>query len=179
MGFQFMLPGIKAQTDTIPAVKAQTDTISAVKTKTDLIPAAGPPSATDYSAGRAAKIDNLDATISSRLATSSYSAPPSPDTIWAAAARTLTAYPSVIKSIQYGTVTLNTPVSIAPVNLAKAVLMNLGIDSVGGYSSINNSVSTGARLVFVNSTTINLVITGSIYPAIVSATANFVVVEFN
>jgi hypothetical protein len=49
--------------------------VAAIKAKTDLIPAGGPPAASDYTAARAAKIDNLDATISSRLASASYTAP--------------------------------------------------------------------------------------------------------
>jgi hypothetical protein len=40
--------------------------VAAIKAKTDLIPAAGPASAADYTAARAAKLDNLDATTSSR-----------------------------------------------------------------------------------------------------------------
>lgn len=49
--------------------------IAAIKAKTDLIPAGGPPAASDYTAARAAKLDNLDATVSSRLASASYTAP--------------------------------------------------------------------------------------------------------
>lgn len=56
----------------VAAVKADT---AAVKLKTDLIPAGGPAAATDYTAARAAKLDNLDATVSSRLATAGYTAP--------------------------------------------------------------------------------------------------------
>lgn len=47
----------------ILAVKGDT---AAVKLKTDLIPAGGPPAATDYTTARAAKLDNLDAAISTR-----------------------------------------------------------------------------------------------------------------
>jgi hypothetical protein len=47
----------------VAAVKAET---AAIKAKTDLIPAGGPAAATDYTAARAAKLDNLDATVSSR-----------------------------------------------------------------------------------------------------------------
>jgi hypothetical protein len=42
--------------------------VAAIKAKTDLIPAAGPPSAADWTAVRAALLDRLDAAISSRLA---------------------------------------------------------------------------------------------------------------
>lgn len=58
--------------------------ISDIKAKTDLIPAGGPAAATDYTSGRAAKLDNLDAAVSTRLASSGYTAPPSAATIAAA-----------------------------------------------------------------------------------------------
>jgi len=40
--------------------------VAAIKAKTDLIPAAGPASAADYTTARAAKLDNLDAAVSTR-----------------------------------------------------------------------------------------------------------------
>lgn len=94
---------IAPDNSTIAAIYALLDTeIAAIINKVNLIPASGPPSVTDYSASRALKLDNLDALISSRLAAGSYVAPPSAADIWAAATRTLTAAPSVIKSRQEG-----------------------------------------------------------------------------
>lgn len=40
--------------------------VAAIKAKTDLIPAGGPAAATDYTAARAAKLDNLDVVLSTR-----------------------------------------------------------------------------------------------------------------
>jgi hypothetical protein len=47
----------------VAAAKADT---AAIKAKTDLIPAGGPAAAADYTAARAAKLDQLDAAVSSR-----------------------------------------------------------------------------------------------------------------
>jgi hypothetical protein len=52
---------------TIAAIAGYVDTeVAAIKAKTDLIPAAGPASAADYTAARAAKLDNLDAALTTR-----------------------------------------------------------------------------------------------------------------
>lgn len=53
--------------------------ITAIKAKTDLIPAAGPPDAAHYTNARGDKLDDLDAAVSTRLATSGYTAPDNAD----------------------------------------------------------------------------------------------------
>lgn len=66
--------------------------VSAVKAKTDLIPAAGPPSAADYTSARATKIDNLDAAISTR---SSHTAAD----VWTSTTRTLSSFGTLIADL--------------------------------------------------------------------------------
>ncbi|GEM_PF-6605722 len=127
--------------------------IAAVQTKTDLIPVEGPPGAADYTPARAALLDKLDALISSRLAASDYTTPPTANAIWAAAARTLTSAPSAIASIQYGEIffTLNSAatLTIAPVVTAKTVLLFLG--TTNADTTFNLAL---ARLFLVDSTTV-------------------------
>jgi hypothetical protein len=72
----------------VAAVKAET---AAIKAKSDLIPAGGPPSATDYTPARAAKIDNADVAVSTRLASAGYTAPDNASAATAAAQATTAA----------------------------------------------------------------------------------------
>lgn len=140
--------------------------VAAVKAKTDLLPAAGPPSAADYTPARAALLNSLDALISSRATDAG---------VWAAETRTLTAAPSVIKSIQQGEIAMNgTPTTvyatISPVNLSKTVATFQG-------SSCNEASVIGrvaARVKMFNANTVEATrgtSGGDIY-------VNFTVVEF-
>lgn len=108
----------------IAQIVAAVDTeVAAIKSKTDLIPVGGPPSGADFTATRAALLDNLDALISSRATATD---------VWAAATRTLTAAPSVIKSIQHCNVDLTSNImqlTIAPINLDKAFITWTGVVS--------------------------------------------------
>jgi hypothetical protein len=167
--------------------------ISSVKAKTDLIPAAGPPSAADYTSGRAANLNNLDTAVSGVKAKTDLipSAGPAsaafytstraakldtiPADVWGNATRTLSAFGfSVIKSIQYGTITTNAvttgSATITAVNTAKAVLIHLGAwaPTTPGYATV--------RIALTNSTTV------SAFGASDSGLGyevGFVVVEFN
>lgn len=72
---------MQAGLSTAAALASVASDATAIKAKTDLIPAGGPPAATDYTSARAAKLDNLDATVSSRLAGASYTAPDNTDIV--------------------------------------------------------------------------------------------------
>lgn len=118
--------------------------VAAIKSKTDLIPPSGPPSGADFDGARAALLDNLDALISSRATAAG---------VWAAASRTLTAAPSVIRSIQYGQIyfTFNSAatLTIAPVDVTKTMLLFLGTTNADSIFAL-----ALARLFLVSSTSV-------------------------
>jgi len=66
--------------------------LTAIKTQTDRF-------AFDYTTGRAAKLDNLDATVSSRLASADYSAAAIAAAVWTYGTRTLSSFGTLIASI--------------------------------------------------------------------------------
>lgn len=116
-------------------------------------------SAADWTAARAAKVDNLDLPVSQV-----------DDLVWAAATRTLTALPSVIKSIQHindQSITNGTTIAIASVVVAKSIIVV--------RSSFSTS-TTNQRINFVGSpTSTQLAASGSGG----NVTVSFSVVEFN